>query len=85
MKEPIVTGNNLDAVSEPLKFRLKITEFSESKDDVQEMKAQIISRIKKICTLENVDFDETTAKQFVDENFPDIRKTIIEADSKFSE
>jgi DNA polymerase III delta prime subunit len=76
----IITATELDRISDPLKSRLTVLDFSVPEEFEQKMKEKVVSRINSICELENIDFDEAATWKIVDDNFPDIRKTIIEAE-----
>jgi replication factor C small subunit len=75
----IMTGNYPDKIIEPVRKRLARIEIGGiGNEEVDlELKEAIEGRIRYICELENVEFDEATVKRVVDQQFPNIRQIII--------
>ncbi|QGZ15440.1 clamp loader subunit [Acinetobacter phage AB-Navy97] len=78
----IITANNLDGISRPIKSRAKVIKFGAPiGEDVTNMMRQMVVRCIEICKNENIKVETPTViAALVKKNFPDFRKTISDLD-----
>lgn len=74
----IFITNNLHKIIEPLKSRLQLVEFNYTPQELTEMKKQFAKIVLKVLTNEKVDFNKKIVGHIINDNFPDMRKTLNE-------
>lgn len=73
----ILTGNNVNGISDPVQDRCECHDFNLDHPDVRkEIIVKIIKRVQWILEQENVTYDLDVLMKFVDKNYPRIRNII---------
>lgn len=73
----IVTCNYIDQLSEPLHSRFEMVNYNFSGDEVKnEIKPQIVNRLKAILGNEKIEYNEEVLVELVDRRYPDIRSMV---------
>lgn len=81
----IFTANFKNRIIEPLHSRCSVVDFVFPKEEKPEMAKQLFLRLKHILDEEGVQYEDKAVVELIKMYFPDMRKTIMEAQRRSSE
>jgi len=81
----IFTCNHKNRIIAPLHSRCSVVDFVFPRDEKPEMAKQLFLRLKHILDEEGVEYEDKAVVELIKKFFPDMRKTIMEAQRRSSE